>query len=285
MKPQHRARTPKRAAHEYKKAFREKGKLSKRFSRRATERDWEEKATPSQQQVFEVTLKRLHTLGNQKFGASPYSEHFDRWLLNVESVLDEFEAQPDMNVDEQFVSERSQALAAVKLQLENRRGREANLEEQISLLSNAKNRLQKVNIEYLTKATALKGQKTVALKRLNKELDALKKAQDHVIKLKTGFFRGISKKEREQKEVDVMQQVSDKQQEIEVTVLDFKEKLKSLREEFERKRDPLLEEVKVFQKRVKDFEEDGSLEERWFACETLIDAVNNFFQRKISKPS
>jgi hypothetical protein len=190
-----------------------------------------------------------------------------------------------MNVDEQFVRERSQAFADIKLQLENLRGREANLEEQISLLSNAKNRLQKVNFEYLTKATALKGQKVVAIKRLNKELEALKKEQNQIIKLKTGFFRGISKKEREQKEVDVMQQVSDKQQEIEVTVLDFKEKLKNLREEFERKRDPLLEDVKVFQKRVKDFEEDGSLEERWFACETLIDTVNSFFQRKISKPS
>jgi hypothetical protein len=280
MKPQPRARTPKRAAHEYKKAFREKGKLYKRLSRRATQQDWEEKVAPSLQQVFEVTLKRLHTLGSQKFGSSPYSEHFNRWLLNVESVLDEFEAQPDMNIDEPFLSERSQALAAVKLQLENRRNREANLEEQISFLSNAKSRLQQVNIEYLTKATALKGQKNAALKRLNRELEVLKKEQDRIIKLKTGFFRGLSKREREQKEVDVVQRVSDKQQEIEVTVLDFKEKLKILREEFERKRDPLLEEVKVFQKRVKEMDEDGSLEERWFACEALIDAVNGFLQRK-----
>lgn len=248
-------------------------------------KEWAEKNVLSLQQIFEVTIKRLHTLGGQKFGSSPFSEHFDRWLLNVEAVLDEFEAHPEINVDEQFRSERTQALADVRLQLENRRKRESHLDDQIKLLSNAKTRLKQVNIEYATKTTALKGQKNSALKRLNKELDALKKEQDHVIKLKTGFFRGISKREREQKEADIMQQVSDKQQEIEVTVLDFKEKLKNLQETFERKRDPLLEEVKVFQKRVRELEEDSSLEERWFACETLIDTVNNFFQRKLNPNS
>lgn len=284
MKTQPHKRTPKRSIHEFKKSFREKAKLAKRSNRRATEQDWEEKVAPSQQQIFEVTIKRLHTLGTQKFGSSPFSEHFDRWLINVQTVLEEFEAYPDMDVDEEFARECNDALASVKLQLENRRSRESHLEEQITLLSDAKSRLQQANIEYLTKATALKGQKAAALKRLNKELDALKKEQDRVIKLKTGFFRGISKKEREQKEANVMQQVSDKQQEIEVTVLDFKERLKRLREDFEQKREPLLEEVKVFQKRVKEMDEDGSLEERWFACQALIDAANGFLQRKAVPP-
>ncbi|XHH08626.1 MAG: hypothetical protein ACFCUE_13815 [Candidatus Bathyarchaeia archaeon] len=284
MKTAGHKRTPKRATHDFKKSFREKTKLAKRASRRATAQSWEEKTIPSQQQVFEATLKRLHTLGSQKFGSSPFSEHFDRWLLNVEAVLDEFEAQPDMDVDEQYVKERTRTLADVKLQLENRQSREANLEKQINSLTDAKSRLHQLNNEYLIKVTALKGQKNAALKRLNKEIAALKKEQTRVIQLKTGFFRGISKKEREHKEVEVVQQLSDKQQELEVTVLDFRERQKRVREEFDRKREPVLDEVKVFQKRVKEMDEDGSLEERWFACEALIDAVNGFLQRKASKP-
>jgi hypothetical protein len=227
---QPRTRTPKRAIREFKKAFREKGKTAKRANRHASKQIWEEKTVQSEQQVFEATFKRLHTLGNQKFGSSPFSEHFDRWLLNVEAVLDEFEAQPEMKVDEQFVRERNSALVAIKLQLENRRKREAQLEEQINSLSIAKNRLQQLNNEYLTKVTALKGKKNAAVKRLNREISDLKKEQDRIIQLKTGFFRGISKKEREEKEVDVVQRLSDKQQELEVTVLDFRERQKRFRE-------------------------------------------------------
>lgn len=279
MGSQPRAKTPKRAIHEYKKSFRQKGKVGKHPNRRASQ-DWEEKAVPTQQEIFEVTIKRLHILGRQKFGSSPFSEHFDRWLHTVETVLSEFEAQPEKSVDEQFLKEKNHVLATVKLQLENRRKREALLEQQINKLSDAKSRLQQVNSEYLTKATTLKGQKNTAIKRLNKEIATLKKEQDKVISLKTGFFRGLSKKEREQKELEAVEKLSDRQLELEMLVLNFRDIEKRFREEFDRKREPILEDVKVFQKRVKQLDEDGSLEERWFACEALIDVVSNFFQRK-----
>jgi hypothetical protein len=277
MKSQPHARSPKRTIHDYKKSFREKSRLGKRLHKRG---DLEEKTVPSEQQIFEVTIKRLHTLGSQKFASSPFSEHFDRWLSNIDAVLCEYEINPNIKVDEEFTRERSQALAAIKLQLDNRKNRESQLEQQINSLQGVKSRLQQINIEYQTKVIALKGQKTAALKRLNREIEAIKKEQDRIIKLKTGFFRGVSKKERERQEIDVVQQLSDKQQELEMLVLDFRERQKRVREEFERKREPVVEEVKLLQKCVREMDEDDSLEERWFACEALIDVVNNFFQRK-----
>jgi myosin heavy subunit len=277
---QPRAKTPKRAIHAYRKSFRQKGKVGKRSNRRVTKQGWEEKTAPTEQEVFEATIKRLHTLGSQKFGSSPFSEHFDRWIHTVEAVLCEFESRPEVSVDEQFVKEKNEALAAVKLQLENRHKRETHLEQQVNNLSDAKSRLQQLNNEYLTKATALKGQKNTAIKHLNKEIATLKKEQDRVINLKTGFFRGLSKKEREQKELEAVEKLNDKQQELELLVLSFRDREKQIREEFERKREPILDDVKVFKKRVKQLDEDGSLEERWFTCEALIDVVNNFFQRK-----
>jgi phage host-nuclease inhibitor protein Gam len=279
MKSPSHARSPKRAIHDYRKSFREKTRLGKRQRKRG-EDEILERTVPSEQQVFEVTIKRLHTLGTQKFASSPFSEHFERWLSNVEAVLDEFEANPNITVDEEYTRERSQALSAIKLQLDNRKNREAQLEKQISSLQGVKSQLQQVDIEYQTKVVALKGQKAAALKRLNKEIEVLKKEQDHVIKQKTGFLRGISKKERERQEIDVVQRLGDKQQELEVLVMDFRERLKLLREEFERKREPIVEMFKLLRKCVREMDEDGSLEERWFACEALIDAVNGVLQRK-----
>jgi len=277
-----RIRTSKKTGWESKKTFQKKKRPNKCLGKYDTKQVWEEKKT-SLQQIFEITLKRLHTLGNQKFGSSPFCEHFDRWLLNVETVLNEFETQPNVNIDEQFTEERNQIFTTVKLQLENQRQKENSFEIQINNMSSTKKHLQQIKNEYLTKALMLKNKKNVAIKSLNKELETLKEDQNQIVKMKTGFFRGITKREREQKETFVMQRYSDKQKEIEIITLDFKEKQKQLREEYENKCIPLLEEIKNFQKCTKEMDTDNSLEERWFACEALNDSINNFLQRKINK--
>ena len=276
-----RARTTKRAKREYRKPFREKNKTTKHTNKRGGKQQvGEEKTAPAQQQIFETTLKRLHTLGNQKFGSSPFKEHFNRWLLTVETVLDEFKTQLKGEVDEQFTKKCTDTLMKIKLQLEHHHLKEEKMEQQIIKLSNTKGQLQQTNKEYLTKALTLRKQKTTTLKQLNKELETLRREQEEIVKLKTGFFRGLSKKEREQKETLAIQKYTDKQQELEITILKFKEKQKQLKEEYENKQEPLLEKMKTHQKYTKDIEEDNSLEDRWFTCETLKDEINNFYQRK-----
>lgn len=66
-------------------------------------------------------------------------------------------------------------------------------------------------------------------------------------------------------------------------MMEFSEAKEKLREEFERKRKPVVEQVKECQKKTETVETDSSLEDRWFACEALIDAVNTFLQRKTLK--
>ena len=86
--------------------------------------------------------------------------------------------------------------------------------------------------------------------------------------------------EREQKEIAVAQELNDKQTELEIFTLNLKAKQKQLREEYERRREPVLEQIKFFKKIIRELEADGSLEERWFACEALADSLNTFLQRK-----
>jgi len=104
-----------------------------------------------------------------------------------------------------------------------------------------------------------------------------------VIQMKTGFFQGFSRKNREQREIAIIEELSDKQRELELATLDLKIEQKNLLDEYEKKREPMLEQIKIFQKKTKEIETDDSLEERWFACEALIDAVNTFLQRKAAQ--
>jgi hypothetical protein len=102
--------------------------------------------------------------------------------------------------------------------------------------------------------------------------------------MKTGFFHGVSKKKREQKEADIVQELNDTQEKLELVMLDFSVKQKELRAYHEQKREPVVEEIKKFRRIIQVMETDSSLEDRWFACEALIDSLNSFLQRKATPP-
>jgi hypothetical protein len=282
---QSRIKSPKGAIHGYKKPLREKRKDRKRIRRGTEKPTIEEKHFVTEREVSELTLKQLHTLGSQKFGSSPFSEHFDRWLTNVTTVLNEFNSHPNIGVDDQFIKESAQNLSNIKHQLEVIYRKETEFDQELNNLSDWRSRLKQINKEYAALTGVLKGQRNKEIKCLYSVINRLQREQDEVIRLKTGFFHGISKKKREQKEMAVVKELNDKQTELELVMLDFSAKQKELKAEFERKREPVLNEIKKFRRIVQTMEIDSSLEERWFACEALIDAINSFLQRKAAPPS
>jgi len=244
-----------------------------------------EKHKLTENEVCEVTLKRLHTLGNQRFGSSPYSEHYSRWIADVEMILGEFEVYPTLEIDDRFKSETAQTFATVKIQLEERRKKEAAVDQEIEKMTYIKKQLEQIDTKYATAVAAVKARKNAETKRLQVSIKQLREEQERVIKLKTGFWHGISKKEREKKEFSVAQQLNECQTELELLILNTKVELKLLREKVERQREPVIEQIKRFKRRIKEFETDGSLEERWFASQALADAVNTFLQRRATGPT
>jgi hypothetical protein len=278
-----RIKSPKGAIHVYKKPLREKRKDRKRIRKGFAKPIIDEKHSATEREVSELTLKQLHTLGNQKFGSSPFSEHFNRWLLNITTVLDEFKSHPNIGADDQFVKECEQTLSNIKQQLEDICRKEIALDKELNNLSDWRSRLKQINKEYATLTGMIKGQRNRQMKGLYSVINHLQKEQDEVIRMKTGFFHGISKKNREHKEMEVVQELNDKQTELELVMLNFSTKQKELRAEYDRKKEPVLEEIKKFRKIVQTMDTDNSLEERWFACEALIDTINSFLQRKAAQ--
>jgi hypothetical protein len=277
---QPRRQTSRRNIHEYKKSFREKSKAKKHAQKRAATTLLTENQLTTEQTISEATLIRLHTLGKQKFGSSPFSEHFDRWIVNVTNVIAEFESYPSIEIDEQFALERSQVLSTIKQQLEYRRQKEGTLDLELKALSDYKNRLNEFNAEYLMNAKAIKTQRNQQTKQFNTDVEQLKKEQDTIIKMKTGFFRGISQKEREQKEAHITEQITHKQNQLETLLVDYSSQLRDLRATYESKRAPVIWQIKCLKENIVSLETDGSLEERWLACEALADAVAAFMLRK-----
>ena len=277
---QPRVKSPRASGRGYIKPQYERSKDRRRKHRSKGKSKQEQKHVATLKEVSDKTLKQLHNLGNQRFGSSPFCEHFDRWLVNLTDVLSEFELNPNVNADEQFVKERSQIISIVKIDLEERRRNEASLDEATKNLSNSKNLLRRIREEYATKTREIKKQKNSEIKRLNNNIGSLREELDYIVRMKTGIFRGISKKDREQKEIETIQELNTKQTALELAMLGFTEVQGRIRDEYEAKRQPVIEKIRDFQKKIDNLETDGSLEDRWFACEALIDSVNAFLQRK-----
>ena len=48
---------------------------------------YEENIPVNPQDVSSRVINALEHLGNQRFGMAPFAEHFQRWILDIESVL------------------------------------------------------------------------------------------------------------------------------------------------------------------------------------------------------
>jgi hypothetical protein len=281
---QSRKKSPKGAIHQYRKNLREKRKNRKDVPRHiGGPIETEERPIATEREISEATLTRLHTLGSQKFGSSPYSEHFGRWLTNVTAVLAEFESNPNVGIDDQFEQECARTIDSIKRQLESIRRRETLADQEEKKLSDARNSIKLFNTEYSIKLKEIRTRKSSQTRRIIKCINDLKKEQDRIIRLKTGFFHRTSKKKSERLEMVVTQELNDKQSELELVIMNFRAAQEELDLEFSKRKEPIFEQIKSFRKTIENTETDGSLEERWLGCEALADSVNAYRERKASQ--
>jgi hypothetical protein len=265
----------------YEKA-KSKARTKKRRSSGAYKSD--ESHVQTVEEVVDRTLNGLRNLGNQTFAIPPFSEHFDRWLIDVKVVLSEFESSPTVNVDDQFLKERSQTLSNVEVDLEEVRRKEATGEQVFKALSNDRILLEQIEEEYTTRTKEIEERKDSEIRRLSSNVDGLKEELDRIVRMKTGIFRGISKKAKAQKEADATHRLSSAKSELDLAVQNFAAEQERLRDEHEKRKQPLIEQVRDYQKEVENQEIDSSLEARRVACEALAGAVNALLQRNASSP-
>ena len=245
----------------------------------------EENQTPTTEEVAARTINTLHNLGNQRFAVSPFSEHLSRWLVNFEEALSEFESSPGITVDDQFAKERTQILTDVELDLEKRRDKEASGREAFKILSDNRILLEQTEQDYAFKTKEREKRNNAEIKRLTGNVDAVKEELDRIARMKAGRFRAISKETKAKKEAEATQRLNAAQSELTSAVQHFTAEQEKLREEHERRKQLIIEQIRDQEKEVESQEIDGSLETRRVACETLTNAINSFLQRKRLLPS
>lgn len=241
----------------------------------------EEDHVLASEEVVNRTLNRLRNLGNQRFALSPFDEYFGPWLADLRDVLSEFESSPTINVDDQFSKERSQILSNVELELEETVREQASREEATKSLSNNRILLERIEEEYTTNARKIERHKNSEIKRLSSNVDGLREELDRIARMRTGIFRAVSKKAKAQKEAEATQRLNSARSELALTEQNFTAEQERLRDEYKKRKQPVIEQIRDQEKEIEKQEIDWSLEPRRTACEALVNAVKALLQRKI----
>jgi hypothetical protein len=239
-----------------------------------------EKQTITVREVVKKTLKRLSGLGNQKFALSPFSEYFDNWLVNLKEVMSEFESSQAVNVDDEFVKERSRILTNVARELAARRSEEATLREATKSLADNNHLLAEIDAEYAKATRELAFRRNSEIQLLTRKVHDLEEELDRVGQMKTGIFHPFSKKAKAQREAEATRKLNSAKSELESVGHSFSVGQEKLHDEYEKRKQAVIEKVRSLEKEVEKLETDGSLEVRRVACEELVNAVNALLQRK-----
>ena len=244
-----------------------------------------EEETPlvTAEEVAEKTVGSLNKLGSQTFAVSPFSEYFDDWLVNLREVLAEFESSSAISVDDQFVKERSQIFTDAERELAERRLKEAALEEAAKALSENNHVLVQIDEEYAAKTRENGVKRNTDIERLTRNVHDLEEELDRVGQMKTSFF-GFTKKAKVKKGAEATQKLNSAKSELELAVQNFTVEQEKLHDDYEKRKQAVIEKVRALEKEVENIETDSSLAVRQAACNALVNAVNALLKRKAASP-
>ena len=230
--------------------------------------------------VVKKTLRKLSGLGNQKFALSPFSEYFDNWLVTLKEVMSEFESSQAINVDDEFVKESSRILANVARELAARRSEEVTLREATKSLADNNHLLVEIDAEYAKATRELAFRRNSEIQLLTRKVHDLEEELDRVDQMKTSIFNPFSKKAKAQRKAETTRKLNSAKSELELVVHNFTIEQEKLHDEYEKRKQDIIEKVRSLEKEVEKLETDGSSEVRRDACDALVKAVNALLQRK-----
>ncbi len=240
----------------------------------------EDRGLLPRKEAIEKTLKSLQVLGNQKFALSPFSQYFDDWLVNLREVLSVFESNPLIKADESFVTERSRIMADIEGELIKRRLEEAELKERLKVRSEKSHLLTKIDTDHAGETRELKIKRNGEIKNLTKTVNELERQLEEIDGVKTSFFNPFAKRAKAQKRKETAAKLGSAKKELEMAIQNFAVEQEQLHDEYEKKKQRIIEEAQLLEKETGKLETDNSQRYRHAACDSLIEVIEGFLARE-----
>ena len=252
-------------------------------------KELKEETPISAKELAQKTLDATNKLGSQIFPLSPFGQYFDNWLTNLRRTISEFESNPLIKLDEQFVKSRAQIFFDVERSLAQKRFEESNLSGYDEALANNNRILLEIDKEHAEKTKELNSKRDAEIESIKNRIRKLETDVASQEKAKpTGFKRlnysskeeyNNTKRNAAEKLAQTRVKLKSAQNELEVAVQSFSVDQEVLDEDYEKRKLEISGKVESLRKELSKLKIDTSMETRQAACDALANAINSAIQK------
>jgi DNA repair exonuclease SbcCD ATPase subunit len=239
----------------------------------------EEVPQVSAAEITERTLNGLGKLGNQIFALSPFSQYFDDWLVNVRQVISEFESNPTIAADVQFVKEHTQIFLDVEAALTENRLQESNLTDEAKALADNNHQIAEADKQYAEETRERSNKRNAEVQRLSSKIRELEGQLTRQQEIKISFYKFNAKKKAAQELAQTTHNLKAAKNELELTLQTFTTEQEKLHDNYEKQKQELNENSDRLHNELEKLETDTSTSARQEACNALTCTINSLLKR------
>jgi DNA repair exonuclease SbcCD ATPase subunit len=241
-------------------------------------------------EVSSKTLNALEHLGNQRFVLPPFSEHFQRWMTDLRTVLTEFKTQLPEATDQEYNEHSEKAVASIQGIFTERTAAEQSTSEKTSDLQNnltqREAQIAKLENEQKTHLRETRRRFEKSQERLRREIDSLDKKRLKMLRKNDSFLRRVFRRSESRIEENT-RVLETKKRTLENSREVFERESEKSKSEHQSELERLRTEAQELHRKLKQVRAntaDDALDARKLACEELHQAVEQamlrFGQRK-----
>lgn len=262
---------------------------SKKSSRRAREptnvKPYLTVETADPSQVTSAVLNAIDHLGNQRFMLPPFADHFERWLKDLRSLLNEFETKVPQTIDANLRNEITESLSDIQRILTERttlEGAQSNestkLQQQLARYDADLARLELAN---RTQTQELRKKYEKSDQRIRDEINHLDRRRIQLLRKNANILRRIFRKSDDSvAETDI--ELDSRKARLRNSEQDLRKDLLKRQEDYAASRQKLVTEIDSLRQKIHEATETvgrDALDERREVCRRIHTAIANAAQR------
>jgi hypothetical protein len=240
-------------------------------------------------QVLSSTMNALEHLGNQRFPLPPYSEHFQRWMKDVATLLSDFERQLPEAADEHFRKNTTKILSDLQLALNQRTKTESDVYSKLAAgqrrLAANQSDLSKLDQDYKTQTHEIRRRHEQSSAILRKDIHRLDQERLRILHTRPTLLQRLLRMSDVSLE-EKANALRSKKNALDDRKEALKHDLEELRAEYERNRKEITKQLAALRTELKESDrnkQDDGLELRKVACKSLRREVDEAVDRRLEQ--